>query len=537
MLKVVIVDDERLVREGIKIILREEKLSVEITGEARNGLEAFELICRNMPDIVITDIRMPAMDGISLIEKVKSVSQTVKFIIISGFAEFQYAKSAIEMGVNDYVLKPIRNEELSTAVKKASLEIEEMKYAQQEVKKIQLMEKENLHMIMEKSFNILLFSKEQTDDICNSIYRSIPQLKDVYVLLGIFHINHPSTYESCFQNDDYELARFSIQNILEEVCTHSALTWSNFNDRTELFVLFYDKDKKQIIYEGSKFISEVFTKILNIIPNSVMVGVSESHKDISSLSQCYEEAKSALSRRFSSDMGNFFKYGDMENIFKRKFHFPEHKLHTLRIALERGNLENGLDEVEKIIGDIFSFTNQGDIEFIHLKMLFIETVRIVTIYCGRMKLNISDFISERAASGEILADFSNLNDIKKYTVSLIRRINKSGDPVSKDTKLLIPIIEEYLKNNFHKDICLEDMAQKHNISVKYLSRTFKNVTGRNFSDYLFEIRINKAKQLLEDTKFTVHEIAISVGYGDPQYFHRIFKKHYGVTPNEYRAMK
>lgn len=537
MLKVVIVDDERLVREGIKIILREEKLPVKITGEARNGQEALELICKDVPDIVITDIRMPVMDGISLIKEVKAVSQTVKFIIISGFAEFQYAKSAIEMGVEDYVLKPIKNEELSSAVKKASQEIEKMKNREQEIRKSQLMEKENFHMVMEKSLNALLFSKEQASDISSKICRSVPQLMDAYLLLGIFRINHPSTYESCFENDDFELARFSIQNILEEVCTCNAFTWSNFNDRTELFALFYDKNKNRVVYEGAKFIFDVFTKILSIFPNSVMVGISEPHKDISSLLQCYEEAESALSRRFSSHMEKIFKYRDTKKLSKREFHFPEHKLHTLRIALERGNLEPELDEVEKIIVDIFSFTNQGDIEFIYLKMLFIETVRIVTIYCGRMKLNISDFISERAASGEILADFSNLNDIKEYIVGLIRKINQSGDSTYRDTKLLIPIIEEYLKHNFHKDISLEDMAQQYNMNVKYLSRAFKNFTGRNFSDYLFEIRINKAKKLLEDTKFTVHDIAISVGYGDPQYFHRIFKKHYGITPNEYRAMK
>jgi two-component system, response regulator YesN len=537
MLKVVIVDDERLVREGIKIILMEERLPVEVTGEARNGQEALELICKNVPDIVITDIRMPAMDGISLIKKVKSVHQTVKFIIISGFAEFQYAKSAMEMGVEDYVLKPIKNEEMSNAVKKAGLQIEEMKNTEREMRDRYLMEEENLHLVMERSLNTLLFGLEHNSDICSRICRSVPQLMGAYLQLGIFHVNHPSMYDSCFHNDDFELVRFSIQNILEEVCSYCTLTWSNFNDRTELFVLFYDKSKYRVRYEGSKFIYDVFTKILNIIPNSVTVGISEPHKDISSLLQCYEEAEAALSRRFSSHMGNFFKYGDMNGLSKREFHFPEHKLHTLRISLDRANLELELDETEKIIGDIFSAAYLENVEFIHLKMLFIETIRIITTYCGRMKLNISDLISERIASGEILADFGNLRDIERYIVSLIRRVSESGNIVSKDTKLLIPKIEEYLKNNFHKDISLDDMAQRYNINVKYLSRIFKNITGRNFSDYLFEIRINKAKELLEETKFTVHDIAISVGYGDPQYFHRIFKKHYGVTPNEYRAMK
>jgi two-component system, response regulator YesN len=535
--KVLIVDDERLVREGIKIILAEEKLSVEITGEARNGQEALDFIREKTPHIVITDIRMPVLDGISLIRSARELYKDIKFVIISGFTEFEYARSALEMGVTNYVLKPIKNEELARALKKTFQEIDEKKSVEKDREIKQLVEKENIGLLVEKSLNALLFEQEPTGDICSRLYVRMPELKEVYCLLGIFHIDHPGTYESCFMEDDFDLVRFSVKNILEEVCGHTALSFSNFKDKTELFVLWHHTRETHVICDGPKFLLDVFMKIKTILPISITVGVSDVLKDISSLTKGYSEAKSALERRFVQGGGRLYRYGDLKVISRKEFHFPEYKLQTLKVCLDRVEMDHGLEEVENVVAGIFSAEELEHAAPLHLKMLFIQTLRSVTMYCEQMKLNISDFISERDTSGEILADFSSSRDIEKYIVSLIKRIYESGEFAATDIKTLIRRIEEYLKSNFHKDISLDILTQQYKVSVKYLSRAFKNITGRNFSDYLSEIRMNKAKELLEKTQLTVYDIAISVGYGDPQYFHRVFKKYFGVTPNEYRTIK
>lgn len=534
MYKALIVDDERLVREDLKIIIKEENLPLELIGEGKDGQEAFELININPPDIIITDVRMPVMDGITLMKNVKSLYRNTKFIIISGFSEFEYAREALELGAVGYVLKPIRNEDLARVIKKACSELDEVKNASRESERKKLLEKENLMLSIEKSLNSLLFDEDHDRDIYRRIAGEIPGLEDSCFVLGIFHIDHPKTYESCFNENDFNLVRFSVRNILEELCTGNKFLFNNFKDKMELLIMFYDSSECQVLRDTNSFIYDSYIKIRSLISISLTVGVSNPHNGLLQLTRCYEEAKYALDQRFAGGNNQIYKFQDVKALHRSGFRFPEFKIQTLGIYLEHLSPGDDLEDIERVIRDIFSTECLRYAISIHLKMIFVDIISMIKKLCERLGLNIIDFIDESAVSGEILEVFSNNRDVERYIRELVRKIMVSAKSVSMDTKSLIPRIEEYIKNHFHEDISLDTIAQVNQVSSKYLSRVFKNLKGKSFSDYLAEIRMKRAKELLETTQMGIQDIAASVGYPDHQYFHRVFKRHTGVTPNDYR---
>ncbi|MDO8686267.1 MAG: helix-turn-helix domain-containing protein, partial [Clostridiales bacterium] len=475
------------------------------------------------------------MDGISLVRSAREFSRDMSFLIISGFAEFEYAKEALELGVAGYVLKPIKNDELARAVRTACAEVDARRSATMERRISHLMEKENLSLFAEKSLNAILSGQEQYNNVCGKVFERLPELKNSFCMLAIFHIDHPKTYSSSFSENDFDLLRFSVKNVLEEVCCDKALCFSSYKDKTSLFVVCYGQKQCQVALDSSNFISDIYLKLCRTASISVTVGTSDVHKDLSSLPKCYEEANHALDRRYVNGSGKLYRYAEMKVLVKSEFHFPEHKLQTLKIFLESLDYSKGTAGVEKIIEDIFSVKYLEFVTSAHLKMLFVETARIVIRFCEHMGLDIFSFIDESEASGESLADYGNVLDMGQFFIDLIKNIVAANKFGSNDIKILIHRVENYICNNFHTNIQLDVVALKFGLNSKYLSRVFKCLTGSNFCDYLSDIRLQKAKELLKNTQMMIQDIALNVGYNDHQYFHRVFKKYCGVTPNEFRV--
>lgn len=534
MYKLLIVEDERLIRERLKFLIKTVKLPLELVGEAKNGEEALALILEHHPDIVITDVRMPVMDGIELVKKSKLTYEAVRFIIISGYADFNYAREALSAGVIDYILKPVESIGLFNSLQKACSEIDRIKKTNMELKIKKELEVKNAGHELENILDELVFSDEADLKSSKNLIRYCPELEKGWYALIIFHISHPKTFESKFKEDDFNLIRFSIDNIIREICSDKkAVVFKNIRDKAEIIVLCHAATEQAVLHECKALASYCFIQVDKFLHFALTIGVSSGHNSLFKLSEGYRQAKFALVQRFTKGSNKIFNYGEVIPGCKYNYDF-EPKLRTLDICLQNMNSHDSLKSLKYIICSIFSNIDLQGANVEDIKLLFGEVIKKIVAFCKYRDINANLFINEGAIRGDIISSFGNSSDIVDYIYLLIEKILQIEKTTFLGIKQLVHETERYIKAHFYEEISLNVIAEKNHVDLKHLSKVFKSIAGLPFSDYLMEIRLKRARELLVTTDMEIQEIAKSVGYSDHQYFHRLFKKKMSVTPNQFR---
>lgn len=533
MYKLLIVDDERLIRERLKFLLKTINIPLELIGEAKNGEEALALISEKSPDIVITDIRMPVMDGIELVKQAKLRNGNAKFIIVSGYAEFEYAKEALAAGVLDYVLRPVDSIRLYNSLQKACNEIDRMKKTNIDLQdKIEL-EASNVKKVIENDLNGLIFSDQSELKSYMNLVKSYPELEKCWYTLIIFHISNPKT--SKFDGNDFDLIHFSIDNIIREIGGNkNVILFNNIRDKSELLAICFATTEYAVISECKAFASNCYINIDRFLHSALTIGIGSNYSSLSMLCECYRKAKHALMQRFAQGSNKIFNYSEVISKHKSNNTFFEPKLQTLDICFQNMNSYDSLKNLRSIVSSIFCGEDLHGASTEDIQILFSEVIRRIVSFCKHNSVDAYTLINEGVVRGDIISTFENSNDIVDYICCLIEKILQTEKTTNSDIKQLVHKTERYIKVHFYEDISLNSIAEQNHVDLKYLSKVFKSVVGSTFSDYLMKVRLERAIELLSTTDIDIQEIARSVGYSDHQYFHRLFKKKMSMTPNQYR---
>lgn len=529
MYKLLVVDDEKLIRKGLIAKLAHNNINFSWIGEASNGEEAITLIQSEKPDIVITDIRMPIMDGIQLIRWCRDSSLNTRFIILSGYAEFEYAEQALNMGVSAYILKPIEETDIVQAINKAMNEIESHNQAKENAKDVAELGKDKKKLLLERVLNQIFHTSR---DFENDVLLRQTCLKEIApntsYMLAVLHIDSSSFYQSPFSYDDLLLIKFSIKNILEEVaCDCYKIMVDNQRDINQIFILFYHVDQGRLKAACEVFARTAYSKIQTYLQISITIGVSGVVERLSN--EIYKQSRFAFEQKLilGSNQVFFFK----EAIGNTSITLPEYKMKLLHRCMEVSDL-NG---IRSILNDIFLSEEASDIAGIYIRLAYSEVIRSLLKVCSNYHLNNpkdSDFLS-----GEVIDYLEDSRQIIEYLYTMIADILTGKPTCGVDSKRIVENIKEFIRNNYTSEITVGELAKKYAINTDYLSVVFKQETGKNMIRYLTEIRVENACKLLKETKSGISDISYSVGYPDRQYFNRIFKKIMGMTPAEYRKMK
>ncbi|WFA08097.1 response regulator [Tissierella sp. Yu-01] len=534
MIRVIIADDENRICRLIMKLIDWDELGMSIVGTANNGLEALELIEKESPDIVITDIRMPGYDGLQVIERAKAINKDLEFIIISGYSHFEYAKSAISYGVKDYLLKPINQEELLNTLLRVKGDIIKKKgYINLESEyKFTL---ENDRYIIRKSFldNLII------SDGNNFSHLTIEEINKRYY----FH------FEPCFfqiialrldQLVDEDI--FDINNIMER--TLEAI-YSSLRDaicdieviikKNNSYILMnYREEQKQMIKDNfSKVLADFDLKISQTKKVKLTIGFGKRVIKIKDIKTSYESAKLSIEDRIIKGIGELIHYGevitdksslnDMFLNFSRKFvKFVE--------RLDREGIKRTLSEFKKEVHKI----PIGGREYKTL-ILDIANIYDLTLKSNNIKIDYEN------------KEYKRLEDIVKESYSteflfdeLLAYINTSLILLDEDmaNKNLGQITQakEYIEANYMNSITLEDVGAYIGFNPSYFSSLFKKETGFSFVEYLSKIRMEKAKELLVESDLRIQDICLMVGYNDVKYFSKLFIKYTGLKPKEYRKI-
>ncbi len=535
MMNIMIIDDEFYFREALKISLPWRELGFYICGEAKNGKDALEKVELLNPDIMIVDINMPIIDGLELIQNVKKRGINCKFIILTGHSEFNYAKQAVQLGVNNYILKPVNEEELKNSLFQIKNIIEKEANIKIEVDSLKQQVNDSLPLLKDKFLNEILQGSlllNRAENIKKMEYLSINYQSDCYVIVTI-ELDYDEN--SGWDNEEKQLWKYAVSNISSEILEENFTFDKCYDSEDRICIIVGYKsvenssDLNSLLESRLELIRALIYKHLNF---TITVGIGSEKKDVFDISESYKEAIVALKSKLTAGKNRIIFYNSLADSNMKGIIFSgEHRnqlLLNMRIADE--------EEVQKIISKIFLKIRD---ENIHHQILFVVCIEIVAVCLEsvlEMGLCFDDiFPGNQFNIIEQIQSKKSIDEMEKWIHEVFKHVLESikKNKISKTSKL-IDEVKKYIDQNYQNDqLSVEEIAKSLYVNYAHLSFVFKRDTGITINEYLTDLRIEKAKELFDSGNTLVLDVAKKVGYADSNYFGKCFKKYYGLAPSKY----
>lgn len=534
-MKVFLVEDEYIVREGIKNNIDWEKNGYDFCGEASDGELAFPMISEKRPDIVITDIRMPFMDGIELSRMIKEEYPEIKIIILSGHEEFEYAKAAIQIGVEEYLLKPINGDELLQVVNRVAQKIKEENESRETLQEGE--GDENFEYAKRQLLSSLIDDNASLSD-------AMEQGKKIHLNLMAQCYNimmlklQRKNKEQGFSQRILELYK-TMEDTLKEQDGQSIM----FDRAPEGKVILFMGSGEEEIRRNMDVFAGQFREILPEYEDVTYFGsAGVPVMRLRELGESYEAASHGFSYRFLTEpnqiVDNHTVFDQTRNEKKFSCSIGSVDIQNLDKQKIESFLKGGeMDEIHFFVEEYMK--NTGDAgknsmifrQYIVMDMFFAASHFLTQITDGREQLG------EPFESPEQMQKIvSDLEATVVYIKELFTKVMQVRDAqTTEHNSDVVENAKKYISENYHdEELTLNTVAHEVNVSPNHLSAMFSQKTGQTFVKYLTDVRMHRAKELLKCTSKRSNEICEEVGYRDPHYFSHLFKKNVGCSPIQYR---
>ncbi len=526
MYRILIADDEGIMLESLKNIISQNfggQCEVVTAKSGRIVIEQAE-ICH--PDIVFMDIQMPGINGIQAIKEIRKFNTSALFYVISAYDKFDYAKEALNLGVEKYLTKPITKSTVIAVVEEAMKKVDQNRKVRSD--QLQIQEKlEIIVPVVESGFvNNVMFQNDASD---MDYYRLLLDIREDYGY--VMAIQFGTSIENGRLISPVGM-NIKAQEFYPEL---SAIIKSYFHCITgpmmsNRVVAVVPHAGDAIPYDERIRIIETAREMANRLEERLeakfRVGIGRIRR-LEELSGSYQEAVRALSDQIS----RVVHAEDLRLEGNYEESFPVDTENKLFRMLLKGDL-NGMVSAANQFFDWMVKCYPEDKNNIRLKVLeFVTWGEREAFHVGAMNYG---FNSRRGYLDTVMA-LEDYEEIRAWFLEKMMQTCCSIRDKNEDrSESLVEKARSYMQENYSRDISLDDVSKEVNVSPYYFSKIFKEESGENFTEYLAKIRINKAKELLEDAELSIKEIGVMSGYTDPNYFSRIFKKHTGITPREYR---
>ena len=545
MLKIFLAEDEVVVRETIKRMIPWEELGFELVGEAADGEIALPLLIRQQPDLLITDIKMPFMDGLTLARLAKKEIPGLKVVILSGYDDFNYAKQAIGIGVEDYLLKPITKnaliERLSEIRSRYEHEKTQKEYYEKFQREMQAYEKNSSRDFFEA---LVGGSMDMMEVYKRAEKLGLDIVAEAYNVL-IFTMNCDEDFSG--QRDEYSSWEAESLELLENFFAgHSSAMLFRSNIFSYGVLL---KGQRETIEENTRACVDEIRKILSRQDGrrEWFLAVGQSVERLSQIQKSYHTASRAFSQRYLYDE-NILYYDEMETMehpggqaeTEDNAYLQKVDVNALNPAILQKFLSNGLqEETENFVKDYFYAIGQEPMESLVFRNYVILNVRFSVIsFIKGLGCDTNEM--ESADTEEVLAESGkNMESAIAYAKKMISQAIEIRDQNSgnKNRSILKTAVDFIDSHYMDEEISLNTVANVANVSSNHFSALFSQNMGQTFIEYLTSLRMNKAKELLRCTGMRSSEIAGEIGYKDAHYFSYLFKKTQGMTPSDYRKAR
>lgn len=545
MLKIFLAEDEVVVRETIKRMIPWEELGFELVGEAADGEMALPLLIRQQPDLLITDIKMPFMDGLTLARLAKKEIPGLKVVILSGYDDFNYAKQAIGIGVEDYLLKPITKnaliERLSEIRSRYEHEKTQKEYYEKFQREMQAYEKNSSRDFFEA---LVGGSMDMMEVYKRAEKLGLDIVAEAYNVL-IFTMNCDEDFSG--QRDEYSSWEAESLELLENFFAgHSSAMLFRSNIFSYGVLL---KGQREAIEENTRACVDEIRKILSRQDGrrEWFLAVGQSVERLSQIQKSYHTASRAFSQRYLYDE-NILYYDEMETMehpggqaeTEDNAYLQKVDVNALNPAILQKFLSNGLqEETENFVKGYFYAIGQEPMESLVFRNYVILNVRFSVIsFIKGLGCDTNEM--ESADTEEVLAESGkNMESAIAYAKKMISQAIEIRDQNSgnKNRSILKTAVDFIDSHYMDEEISLNTVANVANVSSNHFSALFSQNMGQTFIEYLTTLRMNKAKELLRCTGMRSSEIAGEIGYKDAHYFSYLFKKTQGMTPSDYRKAR
>ncbi|WP_449539152.1 response regulator [Ferdinandcohnia sp. Marseille-Q9671] len=517
MVKIILVDDEQLEREGLKLMLSKKRNNFEIIAEAKTGKQAVDLAILHQPDIIFMDIKMPEFDGLEAIKRILPVLPHTKFIMVSAFDTFDYAREAMKYGIKEYLVKPSKLSEVIEAYDRTVSEIESEKKKESETTQINR-RLERASSFIEIEFIVSLIM-DHVHEFNQEDWEEWLDLEDKQGFVAVFTFESDNPIPSRDEKRDwYRELKQAIHDHYSH-CLVGPLT----GFQVPVLRLLTENEHKD--YE----IRESFARVIihqvqkGLETSRLLAGVGSIVTDVNQFSTSYKEAIDSLELVYTQPSGSYMVFNERMKQ-KRKELVPFEIEKELVDAVKKGDSQKSLHMFELYFQSIEQATDY-QVGKIHKAM---ENFFIV----------LSRYINELGFDEDIetsLGQYGTTMQIKEAAKThLLMIIEGLAEYRSNGIQTLLLQAKEYIDKNYDKSISLDEIAEQIGISSFYLSKLFKERYHVTIIEYLTNTRLEKAKELLV-RRLSLKEIALTIGYKDPNYFSRVFKKEFGISPSEYRS--
>ncbi|QYR21082.1 response regulator [Paenibacillus sp. sptzw28] len=507
MMKLLIVDDEPIERAGLQAILRNGYPDL-IIGQARNGRIAMEMVAEEQPDLILMDIKMPGMNGLEAVERIGGEYPDIRFIMVTAYDTFDYARQAIKLGVRDYLLKPSKAAEIIATVDKVLKEIEEERREREAGKRTRDTLTKMMPVVEADVVTQLLFDhvhEVHLDELLGLLGGETT--KEVFVMLVILNASpSPGEFYACVKNKVRELA----------------IGWAGAMSGRQIPIVVFRQTGLSYRAQAAQTVQQLLMLQRKVPGTDCFIGIGSAYESLEQIRLSYREALISSADTALPARHRFYS----DSIALPGLSGQNSAKHTEKLLLEHIRLGQW-EQAEEIV---LQFIRQGEQNGTGLALVqqrVQESLWLVsrTLYELGIETE-SSLFSFRA---------QDYRQLRMETKCLLERMNQEmTEHQSRLEADTLQRIKQYIAEHFQKDITLEMISKEVKLSPFYISKLFKEQFGVNYIDFLTECRIEKAKSLMNRPDVPLKEIAFEAGYNDPNYFSKVFKKMCGVSPTEYR---
>lgn len=508
-MRIVIVEDEAPIREGIARILGKISPEYELVGTAADGESGYELVCRTEPDLVIMDIRMPKMDGLTMMKKLRQEQAQCKVIVLSAYSDFSYAQQAIRLGIANYLLKPINLADLRNALQ----QVEEMCRKEQQAEKV-------------FSLNNIFLGVMNRQISPDADFHAM--MKEKYG----FTIDEPAQIFMLWLGKTYEERKAQARRLLESVAAHTVRFEAYIQELEHwnmiLMIIFRQQEPESML---KYFQNSIMTMMVDSLGSPVLGGWREVEK-ISDIGKILPEFKSDMQWGLLFDEKTLICREEIDKLARIPLKYPLGMEDDATIAVRCGNTQ----KIVRCYEQLYDYCMQAPREPSELKKCLIRfNWALVQASGSRNREMLPEFqhilqgISAAVTWAEIEENMHAFFSTMQMEVS-----NDSTQSGGQNVSAMVQKAQEMIAKYYDQGVTLEEIARKLFVSEEYLSAQFKKETGVTFSETVRKYRVAKVRRLLLETHLKLNQIAELAGYSDPKYMSKVFKEEMGMLPSEYR---
>lgn len=551
MYKLLVVDDEPTVRNGLRNYMNWEKYGIEFSGEADDGDTALEAVERLMPDIVLTDVRMPTMDGITLSKEIRRRYPRIKIVFVSGHDDSEYMKSAMKVSAVDYIFKPVNLQELCSVIERVVAELKTEHTERKMTLDMQKKLRESMPLLREKFLMSLISDKvsqpERIHERVSFLDLQLPPAASFWVI--VISLDNLADIRETRSEQDWQLLCYAVQNVCQELADHY-LNGFIFEYRGEFVGILYEDTSEASVGEDCHnahaignseeqlflLASDIRDNLKLLLKIGATIGIGERVSDLTGLTQSYAQATEAVARKWYLGKNQIITMDSLEPSDENYYKFDYAK------SSEFVSILKGADTTQllEILGELFtklSLNRRDGLKY--CRNVAMQIMLLAKQLLLELNVQVNELEEEEALHVDRLFKMETVDELRHFLETILVSVcHKISEKRSGRANNLVGRVHAIIERRYSDNaLTVSEIGKEVYLTDTYVSLLFKQETGKTVNEYLTNYRIERAKEMLKDPSQKLYDICFAVGYADPSYFSKLFKKITGFTPSSYRDIQ